>query len=155
MIELILSTLAEFGLIREDYKHKKRISKIEKEDGKKRTFQKYALQPSVIIGIALVLIVSICTIIFTIYQYTSIYPEKTKKELIEITDWTEKWKMKYGHYPTELNEMIGSNPMRQDWKKDAWDRPYKYTQVNEGMNFSIKSAGKDGKFETEDDIWLE
>ena len=43
MIEFILSTLAEFGLIREDYKHQKRISKKEKEDGIKRPIQKYFL----------------------------------------------------------------------------------------------------------------
>ena len=36
MIELILSTIAEFGLIREDYKHQIRISKKEKEDSIKR-----------------------------------------------------------------------------------------------------------------------
>jgi general secretion pathway protein G len=41
MIELILSNLAEFGLIREDFKHQKRISKKEKEDGIKRPIQKY------------------------------------------------------------------------------------------------------------------
>lgn len=36
MLEIILSTLAEFGLIREDYKHRKKITKLEKEDGIKR-----------------------------------------------------------------------------------------------------------------------
>lgn len=33
MLELILSTLAEFGLIREDYKHRNKATKLEKEDG--------------------------------------------------------------------------------------------------------------------------
>jgi general secretion pathway protein G len=41
MIELILSTLAEFGLINQDYKHRKRISKKEKENGIKRPIKKY------------------------------------------------------------------------------------------------------------------
>tara|TARA_R110001606_G_C15360647_1_gene648488 strand:+ start:1584 stop:2051 length:468 start_codon:yes stop_codon:yes gene_type:complete len=154
MIEIILSTLAEFGLIHEDYKHKKRISLIEKEDGKKRPFQKYLLQPSVIITICLIFTVSIGVIAFIIYQHTSIYPEKTKKELIKITDWIEKWKIKYDHYPTELNEIIGNNPQRQGWNTDAWDRPYKYTHQNNGIGFSIKFAGKDGQFETKDDIIL-
>lgn len=154
MIEIILSAFAEFGLIHEDYKHKKRISSIEKEDGKKRPFQKYLLQPSAIIIISIIFIISFGTIARINYQRTSIYPDKTKKELIEITNWTEQWKMKYGHYPTELNEIIGNNPQHQGWKKDAWDRSYKYTQLNDGMSFSIKSAGKDGEFETKDDIVL-
>lgn len=40
MIELILSTLADFGLIQEDYKHKRRIGKKEELDGTKRPMQK-------------------------------------------------------------------------------------------------------------------
>jgi len=152
MIELILSILVDFGLIRADYKHEKRISEKEKKDGVKRPFQKYFLQPTVIVFIPALLIIILCSIIFSFYQYKSVYPKKTKKELSEITEWTEKWKMKYGHYPTELNEMIGNNPIRQGWKKDAWNREYKFMIAEDGKGFLIISAGSDGKFKTEDDI---
>ncbi|MCB0447489.1 MAG: hypothetical protein KDD03_08250, partial [Gelidibacter sp.] len=64
MIELILSTLAEFGLIREDYKHQKRISKKEKEDGIKRPIQKYFMQPSALMFIAVLVVGSISAILF-------------------------------------------------------------------------------------------
>ena len=63
MIELILSILAEFGLIRQDYKHQKRISKKEREDGTKR--------PSALILIAVLIIGSISAILFFTYQRTS------------------------------------------------------------------------------------
>lgn len=152
MIELILTTLAEFGLIRENYKHQKRISKKEKEDGIKRPIQKYFFQPSVFILIAVIIIVSLSAFLFFTYQRTSVFPKKTEKELTEMNDSMEKWHEKFGHYPTELTELIGNNPIRQDWIKDAWNRPYKYTVSENGKGFSIISAGADGRFGTEDDI---
>lgn len=152
MIELILSTLAEFGLIREDFKHHKKISKMEKADGKKRPFQRYFLQPSSIMVITVLVVGSISAFLFFTYQRTSIFPEKTKKEIMDMSDRMEKWNEKFGKYPTDLNELIGNNPMRQEWKKDSWNRPYKYYLTENGKSFLIVSAGSDGKFKTEDDI---
>jgi general secretion pathway protein G len=152
MIELILSILAEFGLIREDYKHDRKISKMEKADGKKRPFQRYFLQPSSIMVISVLVIGTISAFIFFSYQRTSIFPKKTKKEIAEITERMEKWKEKFKTYPTDLNELIGNNPMRQEWKTDSWNRPYQYSVIEKGIGFLIISAGSDGKFGTDDDI---
>ena len=150
MIELILSTLAEFGLIREDYKHRKRISKKEKEYGIKRPIQKYFLQPSSIMVLSVLVIGSLSAFLFFSYQRTSIFPEKTKKEITEMSDRMEKWNEKFGKYPTDLNELIGNSPIRQEWKKDSWNRPYQYSVKENG--FLIVSAGSDGQFGTKDDI---
>jgi len=152
MIELILSTLAEFGLIREDYKHQKRISKKEKEDGIKRPIQKYFMQPSALMLIAVLVIGSLSAIIFFTYQRVSVFPEKTKKEISEMSDRMENWNEKFGQYPTEMNELIGNSPIRQDWKKDAWNRAYEFKITQNGKSFLITSAGSDGKFGTDDDI---
>lgn len=152
MIELILSFLAEIGIIREDYKHRKKISKKEKEDGIKRPIEKYFLQPSTLMFIGLFILGNICIFLFLRYQKTSVLPEETKKELTEINDRIVKWNDKFGKYPTDLNELIGINPMRKDWKQDSWNRPYKYEINENGSDFSIISAGLDGKFGTDDDI---
>ena len=152
MLELILSTLAEFGLIREDYKHQKRISTKEKEDGIKRPIQKYFLQPSALMLIAVLVIGSLSAVLFFTYQRTSVFAEKTKKEISEMSERLNNWNEKFGKYPTELNELIGNSPIRQDWKKDAWNRKYKFTLTENGKRFIITSAGSDGKFGTEDDI---
>jgi general secretion pathway protein G len=152
MIELILSTLAEFGLIREDYKHQKRISKKEKEDGIKRPIQKYFMQPSALMFVAVLVIGSISAILFFTYQRKSVFPEKTKKEITEMSERMENWNENLGQYPTDLNELIGNSPLRQDWKKDAWNREYEFTIMENGKGFLITSAGSDGKFGTEDDI---
>ncbi|WP_334056741.1 type II secretion system protein GspG [Polaribacter sp. P097] len=152
MIELILSTLAEFGLIREDYKHQKRITKKEKEDGIKRPIQKYFIQPSALMFISVLVIGSLSAILLFTYQRKSVFPEKTKKEISEMSDRMENWNKNLGKYPTELNELIGNSPLRQDWKKDAWNREYEFKTIENGNGFLITSAGSDGKFGTEDDI---
>jgi len=152
MFELILSILAEFGLIREDFKHHRKITKKEKENGIKRPFQRYFLQPSSIMVISVLIIGSISTFLVFGYQRKSIFPEKTKKEISEMSDKMESWYEKFGKYPTELNELIGNSPLRQDWKKEAWNREYEFTITGNGNGFLITSAGSDGKFGTEDDI---
>lgn len=152
MIELILSTLAEFGLIREDFKHHRKITKKEKADGKKRPFQMYFLQPSSIMVIVVLVVGSLSAFLFFSYQRTSIFPEKTKNEIAEITERMEKWNEKFGTYPENLKELIGNNPMRQDWKTDSWNRPYQYSVTESGNGFLIVSSGSDGKFQTKDDI---
>ncbi len=152
MIELIISTLAEFGLIREDYKHKKRISKKEKEDGIKRPIQKHFFQPSALMLIAVLIIGSLSVVLFLTYQRTSVFPEKTKKAISEMSYRMENWKAKFGKYPSDLNELIGNSPIRQNWKNDAWNRPFKFELIENGNGFLISSAGSDGKFNTEDDI---
>ena len=152
MIELILSTLAEFGLIREDYKHQKRITKKEKEDGIKRPIQKYFMQPSALMFISVLVIGSLSAILFFTYQRKSVFPKKTKNEISEMSDRIENWNKNLGKYPTELNELIGNSPLRQGWKKDAWNREYEFKITENGQGFLITSAGSDGKFGTEDDI---
>jgi len=150
MIELILSTLAEFGLIREDYKHRKRVSKKEKEDGIKRPIQKYFLQPSSIMLIAILFIGSLSSILFFTYQRTFTFTQNTKNEILEMSERMENWKENLGKYPLGINELIGNSPIRQGWKKDAWNREYKYTITEKG--FLITSSCSDGQFGTDDDI---
>lgn len=152
MIEFLLTILAEFGIIREDYKHHKRISKKEKEDGIKRPIQKCFFKPSAILMMITIGVTSISAFLFFNYQRKSIYPEKTKSELAEMHDRMENWNKNLGKYPSELNELIGNSPTQQGWAKDAWNRVYKYTITENGKGFVITSAGSDGKFGTEDDI---
>lgn len=155
MIGWIVEICAELALLREDFKHHKKITKKEKEDGVKRPFQRYLLQPSSLMVITFLTIGSISAFIFLTYQIKLVYPQKTKKELSEMSEWIEKCNEKFGEYPKDLNEVIGNNPMRQHWDNDAWSRPYKYATLKDGKEFLLISAGPDGQFETEDDIKAE
>ena len=69
-----------------------------------------------------------------------------------MSDRMENWNENSGKYPTELNELIWNSPLRQNWKKDAWNREYEFTITENGEGFLITSAGFDGQFGTEDDI---
>ncbi|WP_026754458.1 type II secretion system protein GspG [Sediminibacter sp. Hel_I_10] len=152
MTEFLASLLAEFGLIYEDVKHRKRIQQKEKEDGRKRPLQLILLQPSVIILIVVFVLVSLVVFLFYVYQSRYIFPEKTRAEMIEMSARLENWHENTGHYPSNLNELIGNSPVRQEWRKDAWKRPYKYIINHNGQGFEITSSGADGTFGTKDDI---
>ena len=155
MLEFILGMLIELGLLREDDKHHKRIREKEKSDGVHRRFQKYFLQPSTIIVVSILSIAIFGSFIFFSHQKISVHPIKTKEELSEMHLRAEKWHKKFGRYPTDINELIGNNPTRQNWKEDAWNRPYRYLLLNNAKKLQIISSGIDGQFETEDDIKLE
>ncbi|MFD0843578.1 type II secretion system protein GspG [Flaviramulus multivorans] len=152
MIQAILELLAYFKLFHEDDKHQKRVTKKEQEDGIKRPIQKFFLQPSLLLFAGVLIIVSLSAFLFFTYQRTSIFPKKTEKEISEMSERMENWNEKFGKYPSELNELIGNSPLRQDWKKDAWNREYEFKITENGKGFLITSAGSDGKFHTEDDI---
>ena len=102
--------------------------------------------------ISVLVIGSLSAILFFTYQRKSVFPKKTKQEISEMSDRIDNWKENLGKYPTELNELIGNNPLRQDWKKDAWNREYEFTITDNGKGFLITPAGSDGKFHTDDDI---
>ncbi|VXB75753.1 type II secretion system protein GspG [Maribacter litoralis] len=152
MIETILSILVDFGLLREDYLHKKRIRKKEEHDGKKRPFQNYLFQPSLIIFCILIFVTSISSVLFFTYHSTTIIPKNTQNEILEIRERVENYKETLGYYPKELNDLIRNNPLRQKWKTDGWNRPYSYIIIENGNNFLITSLGPDGKLGTKDDI---
>lgn len=57
-------------------------------------------------------------------------------------------------FPDSLSVIISNNPMRKSWNKDGWNNPYHYSSSKNGTSFSLISSGKDGKFNTNDDIVL-
>ena len=90
MIELILSILADFGIILGDFKHRRKVSKKEAKDGNKRPFQKYLLQPSSIAIILIFVIGNIIGFVFFSYQGNSVLPKETKKEISEISEYFQE-----------------------------------------------------------------
>jgi len=152
MIEFILTTLAEFGLIHSDYKHRKRVRRKERKDGVKRPIEKYLFQPSGLILISVLVISVLSSFLFFNYQKTNIYPDKTRNEIIEISNALNKWKNHYGYYPTDLKDITKGKPLRKEWTNDVWKNPYKYNVRENGNSFEIISAGSDREFNTNDDI---
>lgn len=152
MFRTILELFVEFCLWLEDDKHVKHIAKKEKQDGKSRFFQKHVLMPSTYTSLVSVIIIGGVFICLLALRTRYAYPKATKQELNEMMRFVEAWKENYGTYPEHLADMIGLDPIRKAWKKDAWSRPYRYSLVNSGEGVLIASSGKDGVFNTDDDI---
>ncbi|TXE08091.1 hypothetical protein FUA26_12205 [Seonamhaeicola algicola] len=152
MIQGILEIIADFWLQISDYNHKKKVIKKEQEDGKKRSFEKYFLQPSAKTLYVSIVVFGLAFYLFFTYQKRVAYPNKTKKEIIEITTWIYNWHNNYNRYPKDLKEAFGNDPIKQQWFTDAWKNQYKYKVINK--DFVVLSAGNDGVFNTDDDIYL-
>ncbi|MBT8244166.1 MAG: hypothetical protein HKP48_09225 [Winogradskyella sp.] len=152
ILEFFLEILVWFGLDFSDFKHQRKIEKLEKADGKSRTFQKYFLGPSAktIFKVFIILII----LFFGYLWYSNNYskPKKTKKEIIEISEYITQWKSEYNSLPITIEIMIKSKPLHKKWLTDEWKRPYFYSIDSTDNSFELFSAGKDGKFETKDDI---
>lgn len=148
-----LSILADFGLIREDYKHNKRVDKKERRYGKKRPVERHLFRPSIIIIFVVLIISTVGIIRIASYQKTTVLPDTTKKEIAKISAGLEKWHEHYHEYPATLELLIANNPIRKSWLRDAWQQEYTYEITATG--FLITSAGSDRNFGTADDITSE
>lgn len=98
------------------------------------------------------IIATISTFLFFSYQRRFVYPDKTQKEITEISYRMKNWYENLGHYPAALDVLVGNSPVRQGWIKDAWNREYQFIIIENGNGFLIPPAGCDGEFGTEDDI---
>jgi general secretion pathway protein G len=156
MIQLILEFFAELfvniKLRKDDKKHIKKITAKENEDGKQRPLQKHLLKPSVTTAFIVITFFTILGLVFFNYQKYITHPKNTKIEIVKLSNRIEQWYSKYDSLPKTLYDIIGTSPVMQDWDKDAWHTPYRYTMINNNTSFLITSAGSDKEFNTEDDI---
>lgn len=75
----------------------------------------------------------------------------TKNEMLEISNRLDKYYINNNKYPTDYLKFVNSKPIWDSWKRDSWQNAYKYSQ-SDSTNYTLTSSGKDGVFETEDDI---
>ncbi len=93
------------------------------------------------------------TIVKSVYN-NKLYPKYTREELLLIKTELEIYKNKHKRYPENFYVLFEGRPLQKtDWQLDAWDNPYKI--IWEDDNVRMISAGKDGIFDTEDDIKIE
>lgn len=77
--------------------------------------------------------------------------DQTKDEMVEISDQLDSYFNYYKKYPSDYEQWIESKPIWEGWKRDSWGNNFRYTQ-SDSTNYTLTSSGKDGKFETEDDL---
>ena len=150
MLEFFLEVLVWLGLDIGDYRHRKKIEKLEKADGKSRTLEKLFLSPSAKAYFKVFIILCLFAFLYFLLSDYYIKPKDTSKEILEISNYAKSWYKKFGRYPNDLEQLTTKKPLQKDWLKDEWGNVYKYYYTK--STFVITSAGRDGEFDTDDDI---
>ena len=76
----------------------------------------------------------------------------TQAEGAEITAALLEYRAQTGRYPESLPALAEGRPLRAGWLTDGWGRPYDYRLEQNGRSFRLTSAGRDGRFGTDDDL---
>ena len=147
-----LDILVDIGLISADAKKRREIKRMNKENAEKGVKKKYVLLPSAkVILIILFILIPIFAILLAI-SLKDKETDQTKAEMVEITESISSYKNVHGTYPMNMEKLIGNRPLRNSWSKDDWGVKYKYSIKEDNSSFALISAGKDKRFDTEDDI---
>ncbi len=152
LVQFVLEIVADGLLCFSQYKHRKHIQKMEQKDGIPRPIEKHLFGPRAIILFIMCCLAIISSSLFMAYQKFVTHIKTTQNELVQITQRMELWYNKYGQYPNTLAELIGNDPIRDAWEKDAWNHPYQFSISQKEHTFLIISAGPNGQFGTEDDL---
>jgi len=146
-----MDLIAELLLLLEElkfWKKKKKRRKLEKEQGLPK---KVMINPSIkilFVGLVLIFLFGIALKTF----YSSPNKSRTTQKIEKIKRILEKQRKDLGKYPITLQNVIGNNPLRKNINLDAWGNKFHYKQLEQGLNYELKSKGADGILNTEDDL---
>jgi hypothetical protein len=76
----------------------------------------------------------------------------TRTDCRQMTRALDHFYERTARYPANLAELIGKSPLRQGWKRDGWGKAYRYSTATGGTSYLLISAGRDGRFNTGDDL---
>jgi len=109
---------------------------------------------AVLVGptLAFLLWISIAPSVLNYYQNTWSFPNIVSTRGKEIVRAIERFYVKYGEYPGEIQNLVNGNPLRKRWLFDPWGNPY-YYEINDSQNgYILLSLGPDGSKGTADDL---
>jgi len=116
-----------------------------------------------ILGIAFIFLAvpAAITILFFGFKYTGdfvsdriVYPKATHQKMQKIETELIKHYNHHKKYPESLESFLSTKPIWSSWNKDSWNNRFKY-ELPDSTTFILTSAGRDGLFETRDDITIE
>jgi general secretion pathway protein G len=153
MLELvasILELLSSAALNIQEFFFRRKREKRRKFEEENKLPKKRMISPfqrlDILLGVCLIIY-----IIGKVFVVPSIVSEnKTNKRATEIKELLEKEKEVFGSYPLQLRIIKRGNPLRENLLIDGWGINFKYKIIKN--SYSLTSAGKDGKFDTKDDI---
>jgi uncharacterized membrane protein len=105
-----------------------------------------------LIGAAMVTILAIFILIISALVMAQDYFKErdTINSSKEITAALDHYKASENTYPSSLSTLIIHNPLLS--AQDRWGNLYQYSTQDKGAHFILISSGKDGKFNTRDDL---
>ena len=140
--------IAELLILFESFKFWKKKKKRRQLEKNKNLPKKKMVHPTIwylLIGIILIFCIKI---LFYSTQEKSL----TKNKIQEVEKILEKQKEHIGKYPLKLKDIVRNNPLRKNIIVDAWGNEFYYKQLNNGSHYELKSKGRDGILDTDDDI---
>lgn len=129
---------------------KRKRRKYEEKHGlpkKKMTSPKERLL--IILGISVLVFLILIPITKSVFNN---HNRNTVDKIGRIKVLLEREKEFLGDYPVELKQIIRGNPVNSDLREDSWGNEFKYQFNEKEKSYLLVSSGKDGKFDTEDDI---
>ncbi len=103
--------------------------------------------------VALTAIVFILVFVVSAIAYTkSSRRAVTQKQMDRTAQALSKHKNHYGNYPANLAELIGNDPLKREWLRDAWGNPIEYSLTKNGLGYSLISPGADALTGNGDDV---
>jgi len=144
--------IAELLLLWEDlkfWKKKKARRKFEKENNLPK---KLMIRTSTLVLLIAVGFIIVARILIGIFHFTDKGTGNTTEKIAKITAILNEEKRDLGIYPKELKTIVRNNPLRQNITLDYWKNDFYYEQLDNGLNYVLKSKGSDGILGTDDDI---
>ena len=148
-IAQLLASITELVIDVRYWKKKKARRKFEKENNHPKKFMTNQLTKNFMILLSIG-ILGIISRTFYLVKYG--HKKSAIEKLAEIEQILTEEKKFIGLFPKNLNEIIRNNPLRKNINLDAWGNEYYYEQRENGMSYFLKSKGKDGILNTEDDV---
>ena len=144
--------IAELLLIWEDlkfWKKKKARRKFEEENNLPK---KLMIRTSTLVLLIAIGFIIVARILIGIFYFTDKGTGDTTEKIAKIAAILNQEKTDLGTYPEELKTIIRNNPLRQNITLDYWKNEFHYEQLDNGLNYVLKSKGSDGILGTDDDI---
>lgn len=144
-------TVCDILFLREDYKHYKKKKQ-------RRGYEKTNNLPKKIMisswTWAMIIFIVVMISLWGVKKFDLYYfgKNKTIKKLNIISEILEKEKNDIGFYPANLDTIKRNNPLRSNIDIDFWGNKYYYEKLSD--SYILLSMGKDGTYNTKDDIKL-
>lgn len=124
-----------------------------------KTEEKRKVINNLIFGIIIVIfILPILFYLFTLSVYKGglyvkdefLGEDYTKSEMEDIVKALNKYQVDTDSFPTDYLRFVRTKPIWDSWYDDYWGTAYRY--INNEVDVTLVSAGKDQTFDTDDDI---